>query len=319
MGLEGKAAQLVESLMTILGRCPPRTLHSLARVLGALWHAMDSRHRTIALRNLELAYGDELNAVDRKGICRGVFEHLTRVALEFSYLPGLTRDNQDRYIQFSGVENLEAAMARGKGVLVMTSHFGNWELMSLAFSLKYYPLSIVVRPLDSALLDGIVNRVRSRGGSTMIPKKGSVRQILTLLRYGQMVALLVDQNVDWYDGVFVPFFNEIACTNKALAVLALRTHAPVVPVHNVRMEDGRYAATFGLEVPIIRTGDTTMDIEENTTRFNRIIEDEIRRHPDHWLWLHQRWKTRPYQLWPRQSLKKQRRLVLNPPRHMMGH
>ncbi len=317
MELEGKALQIAENLLLVLGRCPPRTLSSFARVFGALWHRMDSRHRIIALRNLELAYGDELNAEDRRRICRGVFEHLTRVALELSYLPGLTGDNQDRLIQFSGVENLETAMAKGKGVLVMTSHFGNWELMSLAFSLKYNPLNIVVRPLDSALLDRIVNRIRSRGGSTMIPKKGSVRQILRLLRNGQMVALLVDQNVDWYDGVFVPFFNETACTNKALAVLALRTHAPVVPVHNVRMEDGRYAATFGPEVPIIRTGDTTRDIEENTAQFNRIIESEIRRHPDHWLWLHQRWKTRPYQLWPRQSLKKQRWLVFKSPGTMM--
>lgn len=318
MGLEGKALQFVESLLAILGKCPPSALTSLARVLGALWHRMDSNHRIIALRNLELAYGDELNQEARNRICTGVFQHLARVALELAYLPGLTRDNQDRLIQFSGVENLETAMAKGKGVLIMTSHFGNWELMSLAFSLKYRPLSIVVRPLDSPLLDSIVNRIRSRGGTTIIPKKGSVRQILRLLRNGQMIALLVDQNVDWYDGVFVPFFNEIACTNKALAVLALRTHAPIVPVHNVRMEDCRYAATFGPEVPIIRTGDTTMDIEENTARFNRIIEDEIRRHPDQWLWLHQRWKTRPYQLWPRQSLKKQRWLVLKTTGEMAG-
>jgi len=312
MGLEGKALRTVEGLLTIAGKLPQRTLYSLAGVLGALWHRVDSDHRSVALRNLELAYGDELDAADRIRICKEVFEHLTRVVLELPYLPRLTRDNPDRFIEFSGVEHLEAARAKGKGVLIMTSHFGNWELMSLAFSIKYFPVNAVVRPLDSPFLNTLVNRLRSRGGNVLIPKKGSVRQILRLLRNGQIITLLVDQNVDWYDGVFVPFFNEIACTNKALAVLALRTHAPVVPVHNVRMEDGRYAVIFEPEVPIIRTGDTTRDIEENTARFNRIIEGVVRLHPEQWLWLHKRWKTRPYQLWPRQSLKKQRWLVIKP-------
>lgn len=312
MGLEGKALRMLEGLLATAGKLPQRTLYSLAGVLGALWHRMDSDHRSVALRNLELAYGDELNAADRERICKRVFEHLTRVALELSYMPRLTKENLEKFIEFSGVENLEAAGAKGKGVLIMTSHFGNWELMSLAFSLKYFPVNAVVRPLDIPFLNTLVNRLRSRGGNVLIPKKGSVRQILRLLRNGQIITLLVDQNVDWYDGVFVPFFNEIACTNKALAVLALRTHAPVVPVHNVRMEDGRYAMIFEPEVPIIRTGDTTRDIEENTARLNRIIEGVVRLHPEQWLWVHKRWKTRPYQLWPRQSLKKQRWLVIKP-------
>lgn len=301
---------MAEGILNLIGKCPTRVLAPLARVIAALWYRVDSRHRCIAMRNLELAYGNELNTRGRERICRGVFEHLTRVALELPALGRLTRDNLDRFIQFSGLENLEAALAKGKGVLLMASHFGNWELMALGFSIGYIPLNIVVRPLDNPLLDAIINRVRTRGGSKLIPKKGSVREVLRLLRNRQVIGLLVDQNVDWYDGVFVPFFNEIACTNKALAVLALRTEAPVIPVYNVRMEDGRFMAFAEPEVPIIRTGDTTMDIEENTARFNRILEELVRRQPDHWLWLHQRWKTRPYQLWPRQSLKKQRWLVI---------
>jgi Kdo2-lipid IVA lauroyltransferase/acyltransferase len=113
------------------------------------------------------------------------------------------------------------------------------------------------------------------------------------------VALLVDQNVDWYDGVFVPFFGDIACTNKALAVLALRTGAPVIPIYNFRRPDGGYQVVFQPEVELIRTGGTTSDIEENTALFNRIIERYVRRHPEQWFWMHQRWKTRPWQPWPR--------------------
>ena len=181
----------------------------------------------------------------------------------------------------------------------MASHFGNWELMSLGCSYRYPPFNVVVRPLDNPQLNVLVNKLRTSGGNRFIPKKGSVREVLRLLHRREIVALLIDQNVDWYDGVFVPFFKDIACTNKALAVLALRTGAPVVPIHNVRRPDGRYEVIIGPEVPLIRTGDSISDTEENMARFNRIIEDYVRRDPDHWFWVHRRWKTRPFQPWPR--------------------
>jgi KDO2-lipid IV(A) lauroyltransferase len=128
--------------------------------------------------------------------------------------------------------------------------------------------------------------------------------------------LLIDQNPAWYEGVFVPFFKEIACTNKALSSLALRTSAPVIPAYNVREPNGSYRIVvepnvrepngsyrivFEPEVLLDRSGDARVDIEENTAKFNRIIESYVRRHPEQWFWVHQRWKTRPYQPWPRQT------------------
>ena len=107
------------------------------------------------------------------------------------------------------------------------------------------------------------------------------------------MALLIDQNVDWYEGVFVPFFKEIACTSKALATLALRTDSLVLSVYNYREPDGRYHMVFQPEVEIIRSGDSAADVEQNTAHFNRIIEGYVREHPEQWFWLHQRWKTRP--------------------------
>ena len=183
----------------------------------------------------------------------------------------------------------------------MTSHFGNWELMSLAYSLRYRPSNIVIRPLDIPLLDSLINNIRTRGGNQMIAKKGSVRKVLRLLAAGEVVGLLIDQNPAWYDGVFVPFFKEIACTNKALSALALRTNAPVIPAYNVREPNGTYRIVFEPEVVLDRSGDTRRDMEENTANFNRIIESYVRRHPEQWFWVHQRWKTRPYQPWPRQK------------------
>jgi KDO2-lipid IV(A) lauroyltransferase len=277
-----------------------RTIWKLAQITGRLWYRADSRHRRIAMRNLELAFGDELTETERETICRKTFIHLACVLLEFPCLFYIDADDVDRLITFSGLDNVYAAMEKGTGVLGMTSHFGNWELMALAFSLRFWPFNIIVRPLDNHVLNRLVDGVRSRGGNRTIPKSGSVRTILRLLRQNEPVTMLIDQNVDWYEGVFVSFFKEIACTSKALATLALRTGVPVIPIYNFRRSDGRYEVVFEPEVQLIRTGNSLLsDIEENTALFNRIIESYVRKHPEQWFWLHQRWKTRPFEPWPR--------------------
>lgn len=287
-----------------------RTISVMSSVLGFLWHGLDSNHRAVVLKNLELAWGDELNSSERQSICRRNFDNLARIILEAPYLRALNASNLENFITFSGMENFDSALQKGKGVLVLGSHFGNWELMSLGFSLRYAPFNVVVRPLDNPSLDRLIDGIRCRTGNRTIPKKGAARSILRSLSRNEIVALLLDQNVDWYEGVFVPFFKQTACTNKALAILALRTGAPVVPVYNLRMPDGRYRLFAEPEAPLIRTGDTTSDVEENTACFNRIIEGYVRRWPEQWFWMHKRWKTRPYQLWPRRSLKKQHWLFI---------
>jgi KDO2-lipid IV(A) lauroyltransferase len=115
-----------------------------------------------------------------------------------------------------------------------------------------------------------------------------------------MVALLMDQNVDWYEGVFVDFMGHRACTNKGLALLALKTGAPVVPCFMIREKKG-FRAEFGPEISTLKTGDRQKDIEVNTREYNKIIENVIHRYPDQWFWIHQRWKTKPYQPWPRKT------------------
>ena len=287
-------------LLDKMAKMPRKTNRRIAAVLGWIWYRIDKRHRKIALENLNLAFGNELDPSQRQRICRNVFDHLARVILELPYVRKLSHENLDRFATFRGAENLYAALQKGKGLLVMTSHFGNWEMMSLAFSLRYLPFNIIVRPLDNPFMNRLIDRMRCRTGNRTIHKRGSIRQVLQLLRRGEIVALLGDQNTDWYDGVFVPFFNQPACTNKTMAVLALRTGIPVIPVYNVRQPDGRYEMIIEPEIPLLRTGDTTIDIEENTARFNQVIERYVRRNPEQWFWIHRRWKTRPCQPWPRQ-------------------
>jgi KDO2-lipid IV(A) lauroyltransferase len=297
---ETNILRLAERFLDGVATMPRGASWRLAELLGGVWYRLDARHRAIALGNLERAWGDELSKNEREIIARRNFAHLARVMLEVLYLRKMNSANVDRFATFVGVEHFFTALDRGRGLLVLTSHFGNWELMALAFSLKYRPVHLVVRPLDNPFLDGLISGIRCRGGNRLIAKRGSVRTVLRLIKDGEAIALLIDQNVDWYEGVFVPFFKDFACTTKTLAVMALRTEAPVVPVYNVRQPDGRYKVVFEPEVSLVRTGNKTTDVEESTALFNRIIESYVRRDPEQWFWVHRRWNTRPYQPWPRQ-------------------
>jgi KDO2-lipid IV(A) lauroyltransferase len=149
--------------------------------------------------------------------------------------------------------------------------------------------------MDNRFLDGLVNRLRTATGNQTIPKEKSMGRILRLLKAGGTVGILLDQNMAWQEGVFVDFFGELACTNIGMAILALRTGASVLPIFNFRQTDGTYRTVIEPEVALIKTGDKGLDIEKNTALFTQIIEKHVRDHPDHWLWVHQRWKTRPWQ------------------------
>jgi KDO2-lipid IV(A) lauroyltransferase len=161
------------------------------------------------------------------------------------------------------------------------------------------PLHVVYRVLDAAFMDRFVQEYRSRFGAVMIPnQRAAMRKIYAALKKGCPVGLLMDQSADFDDGVFADFFNHRAATNIGMAVLALKSGAPVVPFFLIRRPDG-FHAVFGPELPLIKTGDHTKDIEENTQLYNHVIEAYVRRFPDQWFWVHQRWKNLPFCPWPR--------------------
>ena len=156
-------------------------------------------------------------------------------------------------------------------------------------------MSIVYRPLDNPTLDNLTSWMRTKGGNTLIPKGGSGRTITRLLGENRIIGILSDQNVDKYEGVFVDFFGRPACTAVGLAVLALRTDAPVLPAFMARMPDGKHRFIIQPAVEITRTDDYESDLQVNTQRFTGIVENMVRQYPDQWFWIHQRWKTKPWQ------------------------
>jgi len=263
--------------------------------ISRMFHHLIPRQRLIATYNLRRAFPEKSEA-EILGIVQNVYRNMGIVAAEFFDIPRLTKENIAAQVEAEGVENCEKALAKGRGLLLFSAHFGNWELEAAAAALLIKPAVVIYRPLDSPLLDHLILRVRSATGNIPLAKDHAMRPMLRTLKQNGILGILIDQNMAWYEGVFVDYFGRPACTTDGLALLALHTEAPVLPAYMVRLADGRYRLVFGPEVEVIRTGDRDADVLTNTQRFTKVIEQIVRRYPDQWLWVHQRWKTQPCQV-----------------------
>ena len=266
----------------------------MGRMLGTLLALIPSSRASIVHENIRRAFrGTEL-AEHPKRLTRRIFVHFGQMLFEVPHILRLTNENLNKFVVFQDMDNLVRAIDKDKGVFILTAHFGNWELLSAALSLRLRNPAIVVRPIDFPPFDRFMRDLRSRFGTEIIPKQRAMRRLLGAMKKRKIVGILLDQNVDWYEGAFVNFLGKRACTNKGLALLALKTEAPVIPVFSVRQKDGRFRIIIDREVNLVRTGDKTKDVEDNTELFTAVIEEFVRRYPDHWFWFHRRWKTRPY-------------------------
>jgi KDO2-lipid IV(A) lauroyltransferase len=268
---------------------PPAVGLTVGRRLGdLLWWILPGRRRR-ALDNIRLSLGRDMTPREVERLGRRSFQHLGMNLIEACRYFLRPTEVMLSQVHVEGVEHLRSAAAQGRGVLVLTAHYGNWELLAAAHGLTGLPLSIVIRPLDHPILDELAARFRRRSGAELIVKHQAVREVLQALRRGRMVGILLDQNATRAEGVFVPFFGVAASTSKGLAVLALRTDAPVVPVFLRRTPDGRHCMDVSPPLPPPAGG----DVLAYTALFNRVIEAAIRRAPEQWLWMHARWRTRP--------------------------
>ena len=261
--------------------------------LGRLVFSVDRRHRQVALDNLRRALGGEgHDDVALTRIARGAMMNLGRTVAEIARMERLDGAELLRRVTIEGEEHLRAAQAQGRGVLFLASHFGNWEWMGAALALHGFPMHAVARALDDPSLNIRLNRARERHGTIVLEKRLAAGELVRLLRSGQSIALLIDQNTRVEDAIFVDYFGTLAATHKGPAILALRTGAPVVPIFMVR-EGDRHRLTILPALTIPRSGILADDLYQATALFTKTIEATVRRHPDHWLWVHRRWKTRP--------------------------
>jgi len=266
----------------------------VGRRLGDMLWWLLPRRRAVALENLRRSLGSEQSPAELRRLGRRSFQHLGMNLVEGCRYFLRPTDVMLSRVRVDGGERLQAAAALGRGILILTAHFGNWELLAAAHGLTGLPLSIVVRPLDHPSLDAVAARFRTRAGVELITKHDAVRDVLRALRRQRMVGILLDQNSTRSEGVFVPFFGVPASTSKGLALIALRTGTPVVPVFLRREPDGRHRMEVG--VPLAPPADG--DVTAYTAMFNTAIEAAIRRAPEQWFWMHARWRTRPREAVP---------------------
>jgi Kdo2-lipid IVA lauroyltransferase/acyltransferase len=280
-------------LLKFLGALPRKAAISIGKRTAHLLYRLNKKLRFVGHRNLEMAMPN-LNGAEREAILKGVCDNLGRLLGEFSQFPKITKANLSNLVVYDGFENYGQAAAKGNGVLLLTGHIGAWELCAFAQGMYGYPLSFLVRPLDNPLLDILISRYRQLSGNGIINKNKSVKDVLTKLRRGNDVGLLIDINTLPDQGVFCDFFGLPACSTTGLAVFALRSEAPVVPGFLIWDEKlAKHVLRFEPEIALIRTGDFKEEVQLNTARFMQAIEACVRRYPEQWLWIHRRWRTRP--------------------------
>jgi len=284
---------LAVSLLSGLACLPQRVAYWIGARLGDLLYLVLAERRRITLANLALAFGTDTPAEERRLIARATFRNLGQHVVDFSHLRQLTPHTFAAMCHVEGLEHVEALLQRRRGLLILSAHFGSWELASAVALCLATPLNVIVRPLDNPALQRLAEAYRQRCGYRTIPRRAALMACLKVLRRGEIVAVLMDQSSLRHESIQVEFFGTKAYTAIGPALLALRTGCPVVSAFLTRVGQGQHRLVFSSEIPIRRTGHVQQDIAENTRAFTRIIESYVRRYPDHWFWLHRRWKQRP--------------------------
>ena len=218
------------------------------------------------------------------------------MAAELAHLPRLSAAALRDMVRFEDEAWWQEAVtaARGSLVLILSGHFGNWELLVFAHGMRGHPVHMVHRAMANPRVDRWLHDLRARAGTRMLGKGTAAGGVLGVLHERGLLVLPIDQNSTRRLGVFVDFFGVPASTNSGMARIALRAGAPVVPAFIVR--EGWRARHRVRVLPLIeveRSGDLEADVQRATQRFTAVFEDMVREHPDQWLWMHKRWKTRP--------------------------
>jgi len=271
---------------------PARTTASTAGKL--LYHLLPVR-RGVIRENLRRVYGDGVPDEEITRLAQAHYGHLGRLALEFLWFPWITAARRAAMVRVENLPELESALAQGKGVLVLTGHFGNFEVATSA-GLDRYPQArgrfwFVRRPIKPAWLDALVSRRFRRAGFGVLPKRGGLEAILDRLNAGDLIVFPFDQHASKKDGVVVDFFGHPAGTFRSLAILALSTGAPVVPAASWREPNGHHVLRFEEPLAVIESPDVNEAIRRNTRAYNAALERIILRHPEQWWWVHRRWKA----------------------------
>jgi KDO2-lipid IV(A) lauroyltransferase len=271
-----------------------RQSYAFADRLAALLYRVDKRHRAVAMENLRLAFGHRYDEAGRDRIVRGVYQHFCRMLMEMLHIPRkLHPTNWRERIQLVGHAPVLDRLLQGGPLIMLTGHFGNWEMAGYLFGVFGFPPNSVARTLDNPHLDRFLRSFREKTGQKLIPKKGGYDDMLAVLRNGGVLSFLADQDAG-ERGMFVDFFSRPASTHKAIALLAIEHQAPVVVGYARRVGDGfHYEVGCDAVIEPEEWTGTAEDARLLTQRYTTALETIIRRDPEQYLWLHRRWKHQP--------------------------
>jgi KDO2-lipid IV(A) lauroyltransferase len=281
-------------LLFRVGRSLPEPLlYRLGRAAGLFAFRVLRIRRGVTLGNLRAALGGRYGGTELRGIAERAYANLGCTLMEFCRLYDLPRERIVERVTFSGLEHLDACVAEGRGALLVTGHYGNWELLGAAVAARGYRVSYVVKNQSNPWVDRLQNEIRRRGGLGVIRQEEAARRILQALRRGEFVGILGDQDAG-NSGIFVDFLGRPASVARGIATFAWRTGRPIIPVTIVRGPDGRHHAEFTAPIrPDPARRDEEEAIAALTRAHTRRLEQAVLAHPDHYFWVHKRWKTQP--------------------------
>lgn len=282
------------SLKGFLRALPHEGARSFGRGLGSLAHRLDRRHREVALRNMALAL-PEVPEAERRRLVKACFRHFGAALCDAISSTRFGGTELCHRFSLEGWEHLDEAESRGKGIFILSAHLGFWELVPPMIGLTRGRMDIVVRPADNPWLDRELRALRERFGNAVIPKRGAARKMIEALRDPRgrgRVGILIDQRVQEREGIPVPFFGRPALTTPVLARLSLRTGAAVVPITAYPEPGGRYRIVVRPPILPPEGEDGDEAVTALTRRYLEAAEEDIRKHPEMWLWMHRRWDER---------------------------
>ena len=262
--------------------------------MGLMCYYLVKKRREIALNNLKIAFGNDLTESQRAAVCKASFVNVGKTCVEFLRFPKLNNvETLWGEVSVEGADNLQSALAQGKGAIVFLPHFGNWELLSLVYgALIPDRAKAIAFPLKNKLLNRYIWQYREQMSLKLIPRKRAVRETLRALKNNEAVGFFADQNAG-PEGVFVNFFGKPASAARGPVTLALKTEAPLLFSISIRQPDDRHHVYISAPIHLQPSDDFERDVETYTTHLLKQLEEYIHKYPEQWLWLHNRWKTQP--------------------------
>lgn len=282
-----KFVKILSNMITML---PSAMRRGLGLCLGRVfWWVVPAKRKKMAIENIKI--GLAMDSSHATQIAKRSTTRFGKMVVDVLYASKFTKENMQKYVKLEGHEYLTEALSHGKGAIVATSHSGNWELFGTALAMHGFPLVCVAQKQTNLDMDRFINELRTKSGMEIIYKTG-VRDMIKLLGEGRVIGILMDQDAG-PDGVMIEFFGRLASTPQGAAALARLKDSPIVPIFITENADGTHTGMLRPPIWVEKTSDRQQDIITTTQQLTNIIEEHIRKYPNEWFWLHNRWKNTP--------------------------